>query len=263
MPDGPDGKPVKRLAESARRLNHQPDLLRSVRRARERLLGGEEFVDRLSTARGRPTDLAVQQLAYLRGEEPGVLGELGLTALQTWQRLAESQDRGRGKVDVAILFTDLVGFSSWALEAGDGPALRLLREVAEVIEPPIAEHQGEVVKRLGDGLMAAFWDAPGAAAAALAAHERVATVEVDGYRPQLRTGIHLGRPRKVGGDYLGIDVNVAARLCEAARPGEILVSDRALLKLDPQLIASKNRRFRAKGVPKEVAVYSISSTSSR
>jgi adenylate cyclase len=263
MPDGPEGKPAKRLAESARRLNRRPDLLRSVRRARERLLGGDEQLDRLSTARGRPTDLAVRQLAELRADEPGLLGELGLTALQAWQRLAESQDRGRGKVDVAILFTDLVGFSSWALDAGDRSALRLLREVAEAVEPPVSEHHGEVVKRLGDGLMAAFWDAPGAVEAAFAAHERIGVIEVDGYRPQLRTGIHLGRPRKVGGDYFGVDVNVAARLCEGAKPGEVLVSDRALLKLDPQIVAGKNRRFRAKGTPKDIAVYSISPTSSR
>jgi hypothetical protein len=97
MPEGSDGKPPKRFAASARRLNHQPILLRSVRRARERLLGDEEFVDRLSAARGRPSDLAVQQLAELRGAEPGVLSELGLTALQAWQRLAESQDRGRAR----------------------------------------------------------------------------------------------------------------------------------------------------------------------
>lgn len=164
---------------------------------------------------------------------------------------------------MAILFTDLVGFSSWALEAGDAAALRLLREVSEAIEPPVAEQQGEVVKRLGDGLMAVFWDAPGAAAAAFAANERVAGVALDGYRPQLRTGIHLGRPREVGGDYLGVDVNVAARLCEAARAEEVLVSDRALLRLDPQTVSGKHRRFRAKGVPKEVAVYSVSATSSR
>lgn len=263
MADGREEKPLRRFAGAARRLNHQPDLLRSVRQARERLLGGDQLVDRLSTARGRPSDLAVQQLAELRRGEPGVVGELGLTALQAWQRLAESQHRGRGTVDVAILFTDLVGFSSWALEAGDGPALRLLREVTEAIEPPIAEHHGEVVKRLGDGLMAAFWDAPGAVEAAFAAHERVAAVEVDGYRPRLRTGIHLGRPRKVGGDYLGVDVNVAARLCEAAKPDEVLVSDRALLKLDAAAVSSRNRRFHAKGVPREIAVYSISAISSR
>ncbi|HWC47641.1 MAG TPA: adenylate/guanylate cyclase domain-containing protein [Solirubrobacterales bacterium] len=266
MPEGrdettPDQKPIKRLAVAARRLNRQPQLLRSVQRTRERLLGGDEFVDRLSTSRDRPSDLAVQHLAELRGETPGVFGELGLTALQAWQRLAESQDRGRGEADVAILFTDLVGFSSWALEAGDEPALRLLREVSEAIEPPVAERQGEVVKRLGDGLMAAFWDAQSAAEAAFAAHQRVAAVEVEGFRPQLRTGIHLGRPRKVGGDYLGVDVNVAARLCDAAKPGEILVSDRALLKLDPHKVKAKNRRFRAKGAPKELAVYVLTPAS--
>jgi class 3 adenylate cyclase len=105
--------------------------------------------------------------------------------------------------------------------------------------------------------MAVFWDAGSAADAAFAAGERIATVEVEGFRPRLRTGIHLGRPRKVGGDYLGVDVNVAARLCDAAKPGEILVSDRVLLKLDPNTVNAKNRRFRAKGAPKELAVYAV------
>lgn len=257
MPASPEEKPAKRFLAAARRLNRQPRLLRAARQTRERLLGDEALVDHLSTARGRPADLAAQHLVELRGETPGIIGELGLTALQAWQRLAESQDRGRGEVDVAILFTDLVGFSSWALEAGDEPALRLLREVAAAIEPPVTERRGEVVKRLGDGLMAAFWDAGSAAEAAFAAGERIATVEVEGFRPRLRTGIHLGRPRKVGGDYLGVDVNVAARLCDAAKPGEILVSDRVLLKLDPNTVSAKNRRFRAKGAPKELAVYAL------
>ena len=57
--------------------------------------------------------------------------ELGLGALQAWQALSEAQGRGRGSAEVAILFTDLVGFSSWALEAGDETALELLRRVAE------------------------------------------------------------------------------------------------------------------------------------
>jgi adenylate cyclase len=250
-------KPGRRFLESVRRLNGNPKLVAMARRTRERALGDDGFVDRLSTARGRPADLAARQLVSLRGEEPGFLGELGLTALQSWQRLAESQDRGRGKVDVAILFTDLVGFSSWALEAGDRAALRLLREVGEAIEPPVAEQRGEVVKRLGDGLMAAFWDAPSAAEAAFLAHERVAPIEVAGYRPRLRTGIHLGRPRKLGGDYFGVDVNVAARLADAAKPGEVLVSDRVLEQLGPGAAAAKRRRFSAKGAPKDLAAYAV------
>ena len=115
---------------------------------------------------------------------------------------------------MAILFTDLVGFSSWALEAGDQLTVELLREFSAAVEPPIVERRGEVVKRLGDGLMGAFWDAPSAAEAAFAAVERAAGIEVGGYTPRLRTGIHLGRPRKLGGDYFGVDVNIAARLSQ-------------------------------------------------
>jgi adenylate cyclase len=254
VPKEPRGR---RFVEAARRFNRHPKLLRATRQTRERALGDDGFVDRLSTARGRPADLAARQLVELRGDAPGVLGELGMSALQAWQRLAESQDRGRGKVDVAVLFTDLVGFSSWALEAGDQAAIRLLREVSEAIEPPMLERQGEVVKRLGDGLMAAFWDAPGAVEAAFAATERVAPIEVEGYRPRLRTGIHLGRPRKLGGDYFGVDVNVAARLADAAKPGEILVSDRALEQLAPGTAEAKKRRFSAKGAPKDIGAYAV------
>lgn len=247
----------KRFAAAARGFNRNPKLVELARKARERTLGDNDRIDHLSTARGRPSDLAARQLVSLRGAEHGFAGELGLTALQAWQRLAEKQDRGRGKVDVAILFTDLVGFSSWALEAGDAAAVRLLREVAEAIEPPVAARQGEVVKRLGDGLMAAFWDAPDAVEAAFESSERIASVEVGGYRPRLRTGIHLGRPRKLGGDYFGVDVNIAARLADAAKPGEVLVSERVLERLAPGAAEAKRRRFSAKGAPKDLGAYAL------
>jgi len=257
VPEEADSSPPGRFVAGARRLNYNERLLGFVRGARERALGDDSHIDRLSTSRGRPSDLAARGLVDLRGDEPGLLGELGLTALQGWQRLAESQDRGRGKVDVAILFTDLVGFSSWALEAGDRDAVRLLRAVTETIEPPIERRQGEVVKRLGDGLMAVFWDAPAAVEAAFEIDARVAAIEVVDHRPQLRTGIHLGRPRRLGGDYLGVDVNIAARLTEAAKPGEVLVSERALERLPADSVRAKKRRFRAKGVPEDLDAFAL------
>lgn len=244
------------MFESARRLNRNPRLLATVRGSRERALGDDEFVD-LSSRRGRPADLAARQLVELRGDEHGLLGELGLSAIQAWQRFSERQDRGRGKVDVAIMFTDLVGFSSWALEAGDRSAIRLLGEVGEAVEPPILDRHGEIVKRLGDGLMAAFWDPSGAAEAAFEASGRISGIEVDGYRPRLRTGIHLGRPRRIGGDYFGVDVNVAARLADAAKPGEVLVSDHALDALEPGSVRAAKRRFKAKGAPRELGAHAI------
>ena len=248
---------AKRIVSGVRKLNRSPRLVGIARDLRERAMGDDQFVDRLSAARGRRADLAASQLVALRGEAPGVLGELGLTVLQGWQWLAESQGRGRGELDIVVLFTDLVGFSSWALESGDEPAIALLREVSEAIEPPILERRGEVVKRLGDGLMAVFYDAPGAMEATFDACDRIASIEHAGYRPRLRTGIHLGRPRRIGGDYFGVDVNIAARLAEAAAPGEVLVSERTLQAVDRTGLTTTSRRLRAKGTPKDLVVHAV------
>ncbi|TMK97582.1 MAG: adenylate/guanylate cyclase domain-containing protein [Actinobacteria bacterium] len=247
----------RRVTAAARELNRRPALVEAARRTREWAMGDEKVLHRLPTARGRPSDLAVRQLAALTADSPGVLGELGLTVLQAWQRVSEAQGRGRGEVDVAVLFMDLAGFSSWALESGDELAIRLLGEVSEAIEPPILKRRGEVVKRLGDGLMGAFADAPSAAEAALEAGERAAEIELAGYTPRLRSGIHLGRPRKIGGDYFGVDVNIAARLAEAAEPGEVLVSDRTLKALDSDAIVATRRSFKAKGAPADLAAHAV------
>lgn len=250
------GRYAGRVLAAARRVNRHPALVEGATHIRRRALGEESF-DHLSLARNRPADLAVRELVALRGGERGLLGELGLTTLQAWQRLAESQGRGRGELDVAILFTDMAGFSSWALAAGDDAALALLRRVSEAIEPPILRRKGEVVKRLGDGLMAAFWNAPSAVSAAFDGSERAAAIEVAGYVPRLRTGVHLGRPRRIGGDYLGVDVNIAARLADAAEPGEILVSGRTLAALQPSGLSATRRPFSAKGAPGDLSVYAL------
>ena len=69
-------------------------------------------------------------------------------------------------------------------------------------------------------------------------------------QPELRAGIHLGRPRKVGGDYLGVDVNIAARVGEAAKGDQVLVSEPARETLDPQAFELvRNRRLRAPEPP--------------
>ena len=74
----------------------------------------------------------------------------------------------------------------------------------------------------------------------------------------LRAGMHVGRPERVGDDYFGVDVNIAARVAEAATGGEILATDKVLAELDEDAVkAQRKRMFRAKGVPTEIKVYSI------
>ncbi|EHN11203.1 Purine cyclase-related protein [Patulibacter medicamentivorans] len=252
--------PLARL----RAVNESDRLLELVARLRGRLPGDSQFGDPLSTAESgelRGSASLRRQIARLAGQQTGgVLHELGLGALQVWQAAAESSGRGRGDADLTVLFTDLVGFSHWALEAGDHAALLLLREVAGVLDPAVSGHRGRVVKWLGDGMMAVFREPVDALRAVEDANARLATMEVAGYQPRIRAGMHHGRPRRVGSDYLGIDVNIAARVAQAAGTGELLASDRTVELLDPEQVASKRRRrFRAKGVPAEVTVYAVRS----
>ena len=134
---------------------------------REAFLPGDaRFGDELSTAGDHLSQVLARHLVEVGAEQPSATRELSLGALQVWQAISESVGRGVGVEEVAILFTDLVGFSSWALEVGDELALELLREVASVVEPVIEAHQGRIVKRLGDGHMAVFPDAQRAVDAA-------------------------------------------------------------------------------------------------
>lgn len=246
------------MAEAAARTDADPRLIGLLRVLRRRLPGDERYGDPLSTAGEEPVHVLGRRVSALTPERPSAIGELGLGALQAWQALSEKSGRGLGDQEVALLFTDLVGFSSWALEAGDAAAVELLREVGVVIEGAVADHGGRIVKRLGDGVMAVFPDARDAVAAALSMHPRLEEIEVAGHTPRMRAGVHSGRPRKLGGDYLGVDVNVAARVGEAADASEVLVSEAACARLDGERFdVAKARRLKAAGAPRELRVSSV------
>ena len=255
----PQREPRTKLARGAQRADQEPRLLTAARIARGLLPGDRDLGgDPLSTAGDEASSVLARRLAALGEQRPSVARELGLGALQVWQAMAEAQGRGRGPVEVTILFTDLVDFSKWALDAGDDAVLALLREVASASERPIEDAGGQVVKRLGDGLMAVFPEPGAAARAAQEACAGVGKVEVGGYRPQLRAGLHSGRPRKIGGDYVGVDVNIAARVAEAAKGGEVLVSEAARSELDEaDFRMRRRRRFRGKGTPQGLEVYAV------
>jgi adenylate cyclase len=253
-------KPGK-IAARAKKLNESPGLLTAAKLVRQLLPGDSKFGDPLSTGGKQQHQLVGKRLSELTAERPGVLREAGLSALQVWQALSEAQGRGQGDEELAIVFTDLVGFSDWALEVGDDTALELLRDVGQAMEPCVSAHGGEVVKRLGDGLMAVFDDPEDALAAITEMRERVGEVEAPGYDPCFRAGLHVGKPRRLGGDYLGVDVNIAARVADAAAGDELLVSDKALERLDgDKLDVRKKRRFSlkgVKGVPADMGAYRV------
>jgi class 3 adenylate cyclase len=246
--------------------NHSPAVIAFLRRARRALPGDPDFGDPLS-ADGVGGPRAAARAADRLLEREAASREVSLGALQVWQALTERVSGKPANREVTLVFTDLVGFSSWSLSAGDDATLKLLRRVSQVVEPPLLEAGGHIVKRLGDGIMAVFSEPVTAVRAAIAAREAVKAVEVEGHTPRMRVGVHTGRPQRIGSDWLGVDVNIAARVMERATKGELVVSAATLDRISDEdfeslgVTAKRLRRqvFTAKqdGVPADLTMYRL------
>lgn len=271
LSDTDDARPGRRRVQFSSKLqaaNRRADVIGAVRKARQQLPGDPAFGDPLSVSGPGGARAVARAADKIVGGTPSAAREIGFGALQVWQAALERIGRGRGTEEVTIVFTDLVAFSSWSLSAGDERTLELLRKVAKAIEPPIAERGGQVVKRMGDGLMAVFSSPDRAVRAAVAARRNLATVEVDGYKPRMRVGLHTGSPREIGGDWLGVDVNIAARMMEAGGNGNTMLSSTTLAALRPETldelgatVKPYKRNFWAaplNGVPEDVRIFKLS-----
>jgi adenylate cyclase len=246
--------------------NHSPGAIAFLRRARRVLPGDPEFGDPLSAA-GVGGPRAAARAADRLLERNAVTREVSLGALQLWQALTERVSGRPANAEVTLVFTDLVGFSTWSLNAGDDATLRLLRRVSQVVEPPLLESGGHIVKRMGDGIMAVFTRPTTAVRAAIDAREALKTVDVDGYTPRMRVGVHTGHPQRIGSDWLGIDVNLAARVMERATRGGLIVSQATLDGIPPEdfdtlgVTAKKLRKQvfapKQEGVPADFAMYRL------
>jgi len=120
----------------------------------------------------------------------------------------------------AMCFLDLTGYTRLTEERGDAAAAELAARLAGLVRRFALEHDGTPVKWLGDGVMFYFRE-PGAAV--VAAVEMVEVVGRQGL-PPAHVGIHAGPVVVQDGDYFGRTVNLAARMAEYARPGEVVVS---------------------------------------
>jgi adenylate cyclase len=120
----------------------------------------------------------------------------------------------------AMCFLDITGYTRLTQERGDAAAADLAISLARLVERTSLRHEGRPVKWLGDGVML-FFPKPGPGV--VAALEMVAGVAEAGL-PPAHVGLHAGPVIFQEGDYYGQTVNVAARIAEYARPGEVLVS---------------------------------------
>ncbi len=128
----------------------------------------------------------------------------------------------------AVCFLDITGYTRLTEERGDQAAADLAARLATLVRRLSQEHGGQPVKWLGDGVMFYFRDPGQGVLAALDMVVGVATHAL----PPAHVGIHAGPVLFQEGDYFGRTVNIAARIAEYARPGEVLVSQEVVEAAD-------------------------------
>ena len=219
-----------RPAASLQLLRVQGDALRRMAET-ESAFWEAEVVRPAVEAGKRPDEI----LGIEFGDQMAALGERAIMALyhlqqgQAWTtalitgleiQLASLGLHSRLEHPPAMCFLDITGYTRLTQEHGDAAAARLAEQLGPLVQRASVRHGGRPVKWLGDGVMC-FFPNPGPGVAA--ALEMVAGVAAAGL-PPAHVGLHAGPVIFQEGDYYGATVNVASRIAEYARPGEVLVS---------------------------------------
>lgn len=140
-----------------------------------------------------------------------------------------SGDRNEPKrpyVTVTLMWEDIEGSTALNERVGDDDWIDLLNEHNSIVVEQVVEYGGREVKSLGDGFMLVFASARCALECAACIQQAFAVRNA--IRPEtplrVRIGLHTGETIHAGNDYFGRHVNVAARVAEQARGGEVLVT---------------------------------------
>ena len=161
----------------------------------------------------------------------------------------------------AIAFLDLSGYTSMTELLGDDAAADRSLLLARVVQQPVGEHGGDVIKLLGDGVLMHFPDPVRAVRCALILVERVPAAGL----PAARVGIASGPVVWRDGDTFGRTVNLASRILGVAQAGQVLVTEEVVDaasrtepdRREPGLRFTDTGAHRLKGVADPVHLYRV------
>jgi class 3 adenylate cyclase len=154
----------------------------------------------------------------------------------------------------AVLFADVVGSTALYERIGNIRAKDMVSSCLEALSRVVEQHNGRVVKSLGDGLLCAFEAKDQSVLAGLAMADEAPRHELE-----VRTGIHCGEVVEDGDDIFGDAVNTASRISALAKPAEILIS-RDMVDALPPFMRSMVRRVKpvaVKGKKEPIELYAM------
>jgi class 3 adenylate cyclase len=160
-----------------------------------------------------------------------------LAAIEEFVAGTRSRPGGRERVLATVAFVDIVAPASRSGEQRERPSTALLDRFVTLAEAAVDRERGHIVTTTRDGVVATF-DGPGRAVRAAAALRDI----VHPLDLSVRAGVHTAEIHVHGDDIAGIGVDIAARVADAARPGEVWVS-----RTVTDLVAGTGLRFEGRG----------------
>ena len=160
-----------------------------------------------------------------------------------------------------FLFSDVRGFTAFAERHGNVAAADMVGRFLEIARRAIARHEGAEIKTEGDAIHAVFQSASSAVLCGLEIVEAAAesNAREPGRPLRIGVGVHAGEAVETAEGYIGRAVNIAARLCAAAQPGEVLVSStvKGITQASITVGFVPRGRRRLKGIEDPILVYAV------
>jgi adenylate cyclase len=178
--------------------------------------------------------------------------------------------------EITALFCDLRGFTGFTESADAEDVIALLREYHAAVGEKIIKYSGTLERYAGDGVMVVFNDpvpvenpALQAVLMALEVREAIGALTATWSRLGHEIGFGIGIAHGFATlgtigfegrfDYAAIGTvsNVASRLCDEAKPGQILISPRVLMKVENAVKVQPVGEFELKGIRRPLAAYNV------
>jgi class 3 adenylate cyclase len=159
-----------------------------------------------------------------------------------------------------FLFADLRGYTQFVETHGDKAASELLTPYRTLVRAAVAKFDGAEIRTEGDGFYVVFPSASSAIRCALAILEEAASsTAAAGGRLPVGIGIHAGETEDSAEGFVGSAVNIAARVCALAGPGEVLVTEtvRGLVRTSMPLAIEPRGRRHLKGIREPIALFAV------
>jgi adenylate cyclase len=244
---------MRRAAEVSQRTSHF-----YVHQPAQSQYDDKDMIERLNETFSRIEPLVEPALLYFfrKGAMTAAWEDM-LMHLEEEAGLEEKHD-APGQIRRAIMFVDLASFTPLAEAMGDIRAAMVLDRFADMVRRAVQRCHGRIVKQIGDGFMIVFPECFSAVSCGLELEERSST---EPQFPAIRVGLHWGPLLYREGDYVGSNVNIAARIADEAQRHQFLVTDEVRRRAKAYEGAEFVRlgRRRLKGLAAEVEVFEVSS----